>query len=319
MADFDVLVLGEINADLILGDGATPVFGQAEKLVDDATLTMGSSGVIFACGCARLGLHVVYCGVVGDDMFGRYMIDNMKARGVDTEGVIVSRELKTGLSVILNEGNDRAILTHLGAINSLTADQVDRSLLAGTRHLHVSSYFLQRALQPDLPALLAEAKAAAASISMDTNWDPDEMWNHGLAHALTQTDILLPNANEALAISGKDTLESAEDRLAEIVDSIAVKLGAEGAHCRQGDAFVSDPGFPVDVIDTTGAGDSFDAGFVCGQLRRMSLSDSLALACACGALSTRAAGGTDAQPTFEEAQSLIERRAAQATDTEARQ
>lgn len=309
MTTYDVLVLGEMNADLILGDGATPVFGQTEKLVDDATLTIGGSGGIFACGAARLGLSVGFCGVVGDDIFGRFMLESLQSRGVDTTGVIVDSQTKTGLSVILNDAGDRAILTHLGTINGLTVDRVDRSLLEGARHVHVTSYFLQHALQPGLSALLAKAKAAGVTVSMDTNWDPDEAWNHGLAQCLTSTDIFLPNANEALAIAAQETLQSAEKRLAEIVSTVVVKLGADGARYRCGNTMHADPGFAVDVVDTTGAGDSFDAGFVYGYLHAWSPADSLALACACGALSTRAPGGTRAQPALPEAQSLIQRRA----------
>ena len=308
MSTYDVLVLGEINADLILGDGAAPVFGQAEKLVDDATLTMGGSGVIFACGCARLGLKVAYCGMVGDDMFGRFMLDSLQARGVDPAGVTVDPDIKTGLSVILNDSGDRAILTHLGAIDSLRAESVDRSLFARTRHVHVTSYFLQHALQSGLPSLLADAHAAGATVSLDTNWDPDEQWNHGLAQVLEQADIFLPNANEAMAIAQQETLDAAEQSLSDLVPTVVVKLGADGARCRQCATTLRDPGFPVDVVDTTGAGDSFDAGFVYGHVRGWAAADALALACACGALSTRAAGGTQAQPTLKEAQSLIHKR-----------
>ena len=308
---YDVLVLGEINADLILGDGATPAFGQAETLVDDATLTMGSSGVIFACGAARLGLSVGYCGVVGDDIFGRFMLESLQQRSVDPAGVIVDKQVKTGLSVILNDKDDRAILTHLGSINSLSAEAIDRTLLTHTRHVHVTSYFLQHALQPGLPQVLSEARAAGATVSMDTNWDPSEQWNHGLALALAETDIFLPNANEARAIAHEETLEAAEKKLTQEICTVVVKLGADGAHYCTKSVAIHDAGFPADVVDTTGAGDSFDAGFVYGHVHGWAAEDSLALACACGALSTRAAGGTQAQPTLQEALTLIHNRPTQ--------
>ncbi len=311
--DYDILVLGEINVDLILRGGARPVFGQAEKVVADAAMTMGGSGIIFACGAARLGLRVAYCGVVGDDLFGRYMLDGLREHGVDPRGVHVRADQKTGLTVILEDAQDRALLTHLGAIGALRADMVEYTLLARTRHVHVSSYFLQHALQPGLPALLAEARRGGATVSLDTNWDPDEQWDHGLAETLAQTDIFLPNAQEAQAIARHELLNGADgalDALAATVPTVAIKLGADGALCRRGAARLADPGFAVDVVDTTGAGDSFDAGFVFGCLQKWSLADTLALACACGALSARAAGGTPAQPTLDEAQQLIRRRKA---------
>ncbi|MFC1975473.1 carbohydrate kinase family protein [Chloroflexota bacterium] len=302
MKDIDVLVVGELNVDLILTGDVTPGFGQAEKLVDDANLTIGSSGAIFACGAARLGLRVAYSGVVGDDIFGRFMINNLRARAVDTSGIQADPSLKTGLSVILSHPKDRAILTHLGTIDALQAEQVDRMLLRRARHIHVTSYFLQRALQPGLPALLTEARSLGCTVSMDTNWDPAERWADGLDEALAQVDVFLPNEQEALAIARRSNIADALAVLAQDIPTVVVKLGAEGAMCQQGEACLQDAGFPVDVMDTTGAGDSFDAGFLYGYLQQWPLADSLALACACGSLSTRAAGGTTAQATLEEAQ-----------------
>src|SRR6185295_10494912 len=99
---FDLVVVGELNADLILRGEVIPEFGQVEKLLDDATLTLGSSSAIFACGAARLGLRVAFIGKIGDDEFGRFVQRELETRGVDTRGVIVDPEIKTGLSVILS-------------------------------------------------------------------------------------------------------------------------------------------------------------------------------------------------------------------------
>lgn len=308
---FDILTLGEINVDLILGHDAQPIFGQFEKVVDDATLTVGGSGTIFAMGAARLGLRVAYCGVVGDDTFGRFMLDHLHQRQIDTRGVIIDPTLKTGLSVILNVPNDRAILTHLGAIDALRADQVDAKLLVQCRHIHITSYFLQHNLRPGLAALLAQARAGGATVSLDTNWDPNERWDDGLHEVLAQTDLFLPNEQEARAITGTATLAAALSALASTIPTVAIKNGAQGAVCRQGNQAVLDPGFPMPVVDTTGAGDSFNGGFLYGWLHRWQLVDALALGCACGALSTQAAGGTAAQPTLAEALALIQQRKSQ--------
>src|SRR5512143_453168 len=118
---FDILVAGEINPDLVLAGNVIPEFGQVEKLVEDATLAIGSSSAIFACGAARLGLNVAFIGVCGDDVFGRFMLDEMQKREVDVSNVIVRPGGQTGLTVILNQGTDRAILTHPGLIGSLRA------------------------------------------------------------------------------------------------------------------------------------------------------------------------------------------------------
>ena len=154
---FDILVAGEINPDLILSGNVLPEFGQVEKLVDSAVLAVGSSSAIFACGAARLGLKVAFIGVCGQDVFGRFMLDKMQKRGVDVSNVIVRADGPTGICVILNQGSDRAILTHLGLIADLKSSDIPEGLLRQAHHLHVASYFLQTKLQPGLPALFQRA------------------------------------------------------------------------------------------------------------------------------------------------------------------
>ena len=299
---FDILVAGEINPDLILSGNVVPEFGQVEQLIDSADLTIGSSSAIFACGAARLGLKVAFVGLCGEDIFGRFMLDELSQRGVDVSGVIVDPTVRTGLSVILNRGiqGDRAILTHLGAINRMQAEQVTDSLLQKARHLHVASYFLQTSLQPGLPDLFQRARALGLTTSLDTNWDPSGAW-FGMDEVLGGADVFLPNAHEAMAVSGASDLENALQTLSRKIQVVAIKCGGEGAWACRGDETVRVPALPVQVVDTVGAGDSFDAGFLYGWLNGWSLIKALALATACGSLSTRRAGGTSAQPTLEEA------------------
>ena len=300
---FDILVPGEINPDLVLSGDVVPAFGQVEKLVDSAVLTIGSSSAIFACAAARLGLKVAFVGVCGDDLFGRFMLDELSSRGVDISNVTVVPAGETGLSVILNrtsDQGDRAILTHPGLIAALEADAVTDALLRQSHHLHVASYFLQTALQPGLADLLARAHALALSTSLDTNWDPSGKWP-GFDELLQSVDIFLPNEKEALALTGAGSLEPAVSLLAQKCGTVVVKLGAQGAlACRGGESRRA-PALNIQVADTIGAGDNFDAGFLYGHLKGWSLERSLSLAVACGSLSTRRAGGTTAQPTLEEA------------------
>jgi len=296
---YDLLVAGEINPDLILSGDVEPAFGQVEKVVDSAVLTVGSSSVIFACGAARLGLRVAFIGKCGDDLFGRFMLEEMRKRAVDTSPVIVDPLLSTGLTVILNKGDDRAMLTFPGAIGALRADEIPDDLLRRARHLHVASYFLQDALRPGLPDLFRRAHALGLTTSLDTNYDPTERWE-GLDQLLPLTDVFLPNATEACALTGVPDVEEAAARLARIVRVVAVKLGAEGALGVQGEQMARVPSLPVAVVDTVGAGDNFDAGFLYGYLHGWPLERALRLGTVCGALSTRAAGGIAGQPTLDE-------------------
>jgi sugar/nucleoside kinase (ribokinase family) len=298
--EFDILVAGEINPDLVLRGNVIPEFGQVEKLVDSADLTVGSSSAIFACGAARLGLKVAFIGVCGDDLFGKFMLDAMFARGVDISPVIIRDCGQTGMSVILARGSDRAILTFPGLIPALTPEDIHRSLLKRARHLHVASYFLQTGLQGGLAALFEEAHDHGMTTSLDPNWDPAERWE-GFDTLLQSVDIFLPNENEAMSITKAKTLQQAMMRLTERTNLVAVKRGEKGASAGRGITEIDVPGLKVEVVDTVGAGDSFDAGFLYGHLNGWGLKKSLALAAVCGSLSTRAAGGVAAQPTLEEA------------------
>ena len=297
---FDILVAGEINPDLILAGNVVPEFGQVEKLVDSAVLTIGSSSAIFACGAARLGLKVAFIGVCGDDIFGRFMLDEMSKRGVDVSNVIVRSDGQTGLSVILNNQSDRAILTHSGLIAELQASDMTDNLLSQSKHLHVASYFLQTKLQPNLPNLFRQAHSLGLTTSLDTNYDPSEKWI-GFDELLSVTNVFLPNETEAKLLSGADNVDEAANRLGSRVEALVIKLGKDGALGVQKGERVRTTSIPVNVIDTVGAGDSFDAGFMYGYLNQWSMDKSLHLAYICGALSTQQAGGTNGQPTLEEA------------------
>jgi sugar/nucleoside kinase (ribokinase family) len=305
-APVDLLVLGDANPDLILRGDVQPRFGQAERLLDDATLVLGGSGAITACAGARLGLRVAFAGVVGDDLFGRFVREALEERGVDTGGLAVDPNRPTGVTVILQREDDRAILTSPGTIGDLRSTLIDEDLLRTARHVHVSSYYLQHGLRRDLPSVFAIAHDAGASVSVDPNWDPAESWNGGLLDLLSSTDVFLPNSAEARAIVGVDDIDVAAQVLAGRGVTLVVKFGQGGGLATDGDELVRSEAVPADVIDTTGAGDTFDAGFIAGRLDGWPLARCLGVAVACGSLSTRAAGGTAAQPTMDEALAAME-------------
>jgi ribokinase len=168
----------------------------------------------------------------------------------------------------------------------------------------MGSYFLQSALQPGLGELFRRARNHGSTTSLDTNWDPTNGWER-LGEILPPTDVFLPNENEALAISHEKEVEKAIRNLGGESRTIVVKLGDRGGMAYQSNEFVAAPSLGVKVVDTVGAGDSFDAGFLCGYLNRWELQKSLRLACVCGALSTQNVGGTDGQPTLARALTYV--------------
>jgi sugar/nucleoside kinase (ribokinase family) len=303
----DLVVLGDCNPDvLVLGGDVTPAFGQQEKLVDIISLVVGGSAAITAVAAARLGLSVALVAAVGADPAGSFMLDQLTREGVDVSAVVIRDETPTGMTVALSRGGDRAILTALGAMTSLTAADVPDALLTRARHVHVSSYFLlEDSLGPGVAGLLSAARAAGATTSLDTNWDPSGRWgDERLSAAMAQVDMLLPNEAEALRLSAAINLDSAADTLTAARAGTAppagprlvVKLGQRGVLCADGPARhrVSVP--PVTPADTTGAGDCFNAGLIAGLLQGLPLPEAAALGCAVGALSTGAPGGTASAP-----------------------
>ena len=305
---FDVVVVGELNPDLILSGDVEPAFGQVEKLVDRAELVIGSSAAIFACGASRLGLRMAFAGIAGDDVFGRFMLGSMQEKGVDTSGIRLDPDLHTGLSVILSKESDRSILTYPGAIPALRYEDLDLGLLQKARHLHLSSYYLLDRLRPDVPRLFAEAGRRGLTISVDTNFDPAGEWDGGIREALSHADIFLPNETELLAISRAGSVDEGLERVAGWGPLVAVKQGSRGAAALVQGEKTQAGSILVEVADSVGAGDSFDAGFIYGWLQHRGewpLERILRLACICGALSTRQPGGTSAQPSIEEAESYL--------------
>lgn len=309
MSGFDVLVLGDANPDLVMsGESVVPAFGQAERLVDEGRLVIGGSGAIFACGAAKLGLRVAFAAVVGDDMFGRFMCDQLQAHGVDTSAVAVMPERSTGVTVVLSGRQDRAMLTFAGTTGDLRRSVIDTDILSRTRHIHVSSYFLQRALVPELPELFHEAREGEATTSIDPNWDPSGTWDSGLLPLLSEVDVFLPNEVEALSLARISVMDGAIARLRSSgAGTVVVKTAGQGAVGAQASDLIAVPALLTQVVDSTGAGDSFDAGFLAGFLGGESLRRCLEIGNACGALSTRGLGGASTQPTMVEALEAIER------------
>lgn len=300
MTTYDVLVLGEINADLILRGDVEPEWQQHEKIVDDMALVLGGSSAIFACGVARLGLRVAYVGVCGLDTIGHFCLQALTAAGVDTTHVVVDPVVRSGLTLVLQKPTDRAMLTYEGGIPLLRADHVPASLLAAARHLHIGSYYLQHALRPGLPQLFAQMQAQGGTTSLDTNWDPSESWS-GLDELFPHTDLFLPNDAEACAISRHADVAGALAALARQVKTVAIKCGSAGAEVQRGTEHVHADPVATTFVDAVGAGDSFNAGMVYALVNGWSLDRAARLGTVCGSLSTRAAGGTAAQPTLAEA------------------
>jgi len=291
---FDVLVVGELNIDLIL-DGLQrfPEIGK-EILADKMIYTLGSSSAIFASNLSTLGASVNYCGCIGDDDFGKKIINDLSAKGVNTNDIILSKTA-TGITVILNDAQDRAMVTYAGAMNELREVDITDEILMSANHMHVSSVFIQPALKPGLTNLFNRAKKFGLTTSLDPQWDSYERWDCDWNNLLPLVDVFLPNREELKNITKKTTIENAVNAIKRIANVIVVKNSDEGATVFYKDEVSEQPAFlHQEFADAIGAGDSFDAGFIRAFVRDKSLQECVELGAVCGAINTTAYGGTTA-------------------------
>ena len=295
MPRFDVTIAGELNLDLILYGLPEQLEPERELLAERMTLTLGSSSAIVAHNLSALGSLVGFQSRIGDDPLGRISLERLKERGVDVSKVrVVPGATTTGLTVILHHAQWRNILTYAGTIAELRWDDLDLDYLSDSRHFHFSSYYLQKSLRPRVAELFQFLKSRGLTISLDTNDDPDDRWEGGLHDLLRHVDIFLPNEREACKAAGTEQLEEAIGKLSERVPLLVVKLGRKGALAQKGSERFSAASNEVIPVDSVGAGDSFDAGFLHEYARGSDLATCLASGNRAGALSATRPGGTEA-------------------------
>lgn len=296
---FDVLVVGELNVDLILNDiGKYPEIGK-EVLASQMSLTLGSSSAIFASNLSTLGSRVAFAGMLGQDNFGDHVIASLESRGVDTQYIIRSLKQNTGATIVLNFGEDRAMVTYPGAMNHLQVADIADTAIRSAKHLHLSSVFLLPALMPDITSLFKKAKALGLTTSIDPQWDPAEKWDVNLGSLLPYVDVFMPNVTELYALTQAGTVQQGIDRLKEAGKIVVVKHGSQGAYLWDGDTLSHQPPFlNRTVVDSIGAGDSFDAGFIHKYIRREPLHQCLEFGALAGAINTTRSGGTNAFESF---------------------
>jgi len=292
-----ILVAGELNVDLVLRNYSSfPTLGR-EVLVEDVSLTLGSASAICASALAKLDEHVSFIGKVGDDSWGELALKSLIDAGVDCSLVIKDSAIKTGITISLTSSTDRALMTYLGSIAELRASDIRAEYFERFDHLHVSSFFLQRGLRPDLKQLFARAHAHRLTTSLDPGFDPQDAWGQDLLDVLCEVDVFLPNEVELERLTRQDIPSDALRKLENGRTLTVAKLGAEGCISVDKGNVIKVPAFPVEPIDTTGAGDTFNAGFLHAWLKGDSLYEAMRFGAACGALSTLGAGGTQSQPT----------------------
>ena len=303
---FDLAIAGELNLDLILYGLPLEMPVERDLLASGFVTTLGSSSAIVAHNAAALGLRVQFQSLVGADDFGSIALDRLRQMQVDVSRVAVDTARATGVTVLLPHGNVRHSLTYLGSIAELSRVDLDVEALKDARHLHLCSLYLQRGLHADLPDMLRELKAAGLSISLDTNDDPANLWGAPLQDLLPMVDLFMPNEDELCRMAGDVPLEQALANFAPMVSTLVVKRGRHGCSIRQNGRVFHVPGLTVTPIDTIGAGDSFDAGFLAAYLRGFDAETCARAGNITGALCTQGAGGTEAFRVAEAREAFLQ-------------
>lgn len=301
MKRFDIAAIGELNVDIILNRiESEPEIGK-EKFAKDMTVTLGSSTAIFAANAASLGSKVCFVGLVGRDSFGDLVKTSLEAKGVDTR-YIKDGPTPTGATICMNYGEDRANLTYQGSMDVMGWDDIDKDVFDNTRHIHLSSLFMQSALLRDIHKVLDAAKEKGITVSLDTQWDPIETWKLDYRSVLPKITVFMPNEKELQALTHKDSLEGA---IAEVLpylgNAMVVKCGSKGSLLvlKDGSMKLLPAYLNSDVVDAIGAGDSFNSGFISAFVKGLPLEDCQETGNLTGAVNTTAAGGTGAFTSLE--------------------
>jgi sugar/nucleoside kinase (ribokinase family) len=256
--------------------------------------TLGSSSAILAHNAATLGMRVRFATLAGADDFGRIALGRLQEAGVETSGAVIDAKTTTGVTILLPHGGVRHSLTYLGSISELTVEHLNVEHLAQARHFHMSSLYLQTGLHSGIVGLVRSLKDAGLTISLDTNDDPENRWGSPLQELLPFVDLFLPNEGELSRMAGGVDLDEALDRVGAQVGTIVVKRGRLGCRVKHQSEVFDVTSVTVTPVDTIGAGDSFDAGFLCAWLRGMPLKTCARAGNITGALSTLSTGGTEA-------------------------
>jgi len=291
----EVCVVGELNLDLILYGLPEGLVLDREHLASDMAFTLGSSSGIFAHNLCVLGTPVGFISKIGSDPLGKMAAERLSAAGVDISRMRqTTGKTSTGLTVVLPYPQHRYMLTYPGTMFEMEYSDIDLDYLHTAHHFHLSSFYLHRALRPQILSLFRQAKQAGLTTSLDTNDDPENQWAQDLLEVLKYVDVFLPNEREAKAIARTDDLSQALNLLAGLSRIVVVKCGSRAAICRHGDEQWSLAPPSVPMLDDIGAGDTFDAGFIHTYLQGAPLEDCLAFANIAAAYSVTKPGGTEA-------------------------
>jgi sugar/nucleoside kinase (ribokinase family) len=303
-----VFLIGDINIDLALRglkqDMANINWKVGPELkIDDFSFEIGGSGFNFIKALSSFGVEIDFYGKTGDDIFGDYINKYLKKEKIQNS-IVISKKIKTGITIVIPIGNNRIFFTFTGGNEYLNFKDLDLSKIIKFNHVHLSSFYLLKNLQDDVIKILKYLKSLDITTSFDTGYDPDDNWQRQkIFEILEYVDIFIPNEVEALNITNKNNIEEAINLLSKYCPIVVIKLGSKGLVAKYGrrgkskTIFLST--YDIEVVDTSCSGDCFDAGFIYGYLNGYDFERSLDFANACGSLQASKLGSYKFEGIFE--------------------
>lgn len=294
-----VLFVGDINVDIIMGGLETPPILDREVTCSSYDLTIGSAAAICACAYASLGGRASFLGLAGQDDDGEFMLRGMAEFGIDTSLVTRTDQVRTGVTVNLIFKGTRSQVTYPGTIAEYDGREITEELVHGFDHIHLAGPYQQTRFRPKISGVLQVARDLGKTTSLDPQWDPVETWEK-MDEWLPLLNYLFLNEDEALSYTGATESDEALLWLNERTEMPVIKLGPQGALLMCEGQPVRIPAKRVEIVDTTGAGDTFDAAFLYGRLERgMDVVGATRFGNAAAGRSCTFPGGVEARSSYE--------------------
>lgn len=299
----DVISLGIFVVDVI--GRAIDRYPEKGGLVVFDELEMHSGGCAnnTAIGLAKLGIAVGAVGRIGTDKFGDFVLQTLNDNHVDTRGVVRDAETNTSVTfVTVASDGERSFLHYIGSNGIFSEADVDFDLIRASKILHVAGSFVMPNLDGEPTAhILRTAREAGVVTSLDTVWDTSGNWLKTLKPCLPHVDVFLPSIEEAKQLTGLDSPPDIARFLMDYgIQTVGLKMGDQGSYVRSGAEEFYVPAYEVNVVDTTGAGDAYVAGFLAGTVMGWDLKRTTELASAAGAACVTAIGTTAGIKDLEE-------------------
>lgn len=270
MSRFDVVGFGALNVDKLFKVNRIAA-KEDESFITDFAETCGGSAANTVVGLARLGCKVGFIGKVADDREGKMLLEEFRREGVDTKGVAVAKQGRSGTVMgFVDENGDRALYIDPGVNDQVKLNEKNKTYASQTMFLHLTSFVAEESFQTQKRILETIPEDAMVS------FDPGALYaREGLAalgSIVEKTFVLMPNARELELLTGlTDYKKGAEAMLRKGVKVVAVKRGSRGCYVTDGKQSHNVEAFKVNVVDTTGAGDAFCAGFLYGLIKHRTL------------------------------------------------